>query len=136
MSEQRINTYSSECDTRGCRLGNSQDQDEANVLAFEEQHAVETGHRVFKRWLNGERMPYRVIRSSRAHLRQQIAQDIYSAVEQAPMSFVADRGETAVLLAELAIKRLEEAGWAAPADVPAVRCATCDGGGCGDCVDR
>lgn len=47
----------------------------------------------------------------RNQARQQIAQDIYTAVEKAPMSFVADGGHTAVLLAELAIKRLEEAGW-------------------------
>lgn len=47
----------------------------------------------------------------RNEVRQQIGQEIYTAVEMGPMSFISDGGHTAVLLAELAIKRLEAAGW-------------------------
>lgn len=52
--------------------------------------------------------------AKRAAVTEQIGHDIYTTVEGAPMSFVADGGRKAIMLAMLAVKRLEEAGWQPP----------------------
>jgi hypothetical protein len=43
-----------------------------------------------------------------------IATDIYRAAQRSPMTMTADGGELCALLAELALKRVEEAGWIQP----------------------
>jgi len=45
---------------------------------------------------------------SHAELRKAIATDIYHAAQHAPMTLTADGGQLASVLAELAIRRVEE----------------------------
>ena len=96
----------------------AQDTDLHRVETAERDHFESTGHRVFARQVNFEPVPDRRLPAAtdpdaRNRVRERIGQDIYSAVEKAPMSFVADGGRSALLLAELAIRRLEDAGWTA-----------------------
>lgn len=52
--------------------------------------------------------------TTRTALRRDIATDIYRSAQHAPMTLTADGGELAAMLAELALRRVETAGYIAP----------------------